>query len=112
MASKSFTTLPPNFLASEVGLRVKTTEISNSGVSPNERGTKIVPGGTIYPSNDSNAKGIVFEDVDVTDGNRPGSLIVGGYIFKNRLAATLDSNAKTALEAIGIHFEDAEGIVR
>ena len=32
---------------------------------------KYIKGGTIWPSNDGNAVGIVYEDVDVSEGNMP-----------------------------------------
>ena len=37
-------------------------------------GRKIVKGGTPWPSDDAKCKGIIFDDVDVTDGNAPATL--------------------------------------
>ena len=37
-------------------------------------GSKYVPAGAVIPSNDSNAVGILYEDVDVTTGAMPGSM--------------------------------------
>lgn len=60
-----------------------------------------IPMGSVYPSNDSNAIGIVYEDVDVTYGNMPGSVVTKGEIYADRLADELSENAKSALEAKG-----------
>lgn len=94
----------PNFLDSEVGLVQKTMEIPNTmGKQVEDR--KLVLGGTIFPSNDTYAKGIVFETIDVTDDKkRPGSVIVAGRIIKENLPEALDSNAENALKAIGFVF--------
>lgn len=66
----------------------KTREIPQSLAVTEDNGTKYVPMGTIYPSNDSNAKGIVYEDVDVTSGNMPGSVVLNGVVYENRLPIT------------------------
>ena len=63
-------------------------------------GRKIIKAGTIYPSNDANAIGVVFYDVDVTDGDQNGTLIVHGFIKKAALPANPSANAKSALKAI------------
>lgn len=69
-----------------------------------EDGTKYVPMGTAYPSNDGNAIGLLYEDVDVTTGNMPGSVITKGQIYEDRLPVALDAAAKTALVAKGFVF--------
>lgn len=58
-------------------------------VVTSENGTKHVPMGTAYPTNDANAIGIAYEDVDVTVGNMPGSVVTAGAtVFEDRLAIT------------------------
>lgn len=58
-------------------------------VVTSEDGTKHVPMGTAYPTNDGNAVGIAYEDVDVTVGNMPGSVVTGGaVVYEDRLAVT------------------------
>lgn len=102
-------TVRPNFLDSEVGLVLKTYEIEQSkGAADGTR--KLVAAGTPYPANDATAVGIVFESVDVTDGNAPGSLMVAGRVVKDSL--TIDSAAQTALEKLGIVFVTAPTITR
>ena len=106
------TTVLPNFLASEVGLITKTYNIASSGVVADDQGDKIVKGGTIYPTNDSGAEGIVFDDVDVSKGDHAGSLIVAGRIYKNRLHTPPEAEAITALNALGIIFVEAPETTR
>ena len=108
VVQKDFTTVP-NFLASEHMIqktRQATTEMSN--LTENNR--KFIKGGTVYPSNDANAEGIVFETVDVTDGNTPISVIVAGRIYKNRLHTAPTETAITAMK--DITFIDAPSMER
>ena len=66
----------------------ETREIAQSGAVEVADGTKYVPMGTAYPSNDSNAIGLTYEDVDVTVGNMPGSVVTKGIVYEDRLAVT------------------------
>ena len=50
--------------------------VSSSGVSADENGNKIVKAGTPFPANDSTCKGYLLHDVDVTQGDAPGTFIV------------------------------------
>lgn len=73
---------------------------------------KIVPMGTIYPANDGTAEGIVYEDIDVSTGDMPGSVVLSGRVYTNRLPVELNSAAETALKAKGFVFEDEPEITR
>ena len=88
-----------NFLKSSK-VQAFTTLVSDAGVSANAKGQKIVPAGTIYPANDATAEGIIYNDVDVTNGPQPGSLIVEAYILEDRLPVAPNAAAKTALKEI------------
>lgn len=57
-------------------------------VKTTDEGGKYVPAGTAYPTNDGNAVGIAYEDVDVTVGNMPGSVVTKGIVYEDRLAVT------------------------
>lgn len=103
-------TARPNFLESEVGLVLKTNEIPQSMGVADETGKKIVAAGTVFPSNDASAIGIVFETVDVTSGNAPGSVMVAGRVLKDAL--NIDSNAEAPLAAAGIVLVTAPTITR
>ena len=78
---------PGYFLAHEECTR-ETREISQTGAIVAENGGKYVPMGTAWPSNDGNAIGILYEDIDVTDGNMPGSVVTKGEVIEDRLAVT------------------------
>lgn len=88
-----------NFLASSK-FQNFTYQVSNEGVQPDERGRKIVKAGTILPANDSTAEGILFTDVDVTEGPQPGALLVEGYVLEERLPVAPTADAKAALTKI------------
>lgn len=94
-----------NILSSEVGLVLKTFEGTNA-MATTVGDKKIIKAGAVVPTNDSSAKGIVFEDVDITDDDKkPISVIVAGRVIKENLPVTVDSGAETALKANGIYFD-------
>ena len=78
---------PGWFLAHEECVR-ETKEIPQEGATVAENGGKYVKMGTVYPSNDENATGIVYEDVDVTSGDMPGSVVTKGVVYEDRLPVT------------------------
>lgn len=94
----------PNILESEVGLVLKTYTAEQTKAET--VGTKkIIKAGSVYPTNETGAIGIVFEDVDMTDdAKRPISVIVAGRVLEKRLPAVVDTTAKTELEKAGIVF--------
>ena len=97
------------WLASERSLRLVsyTAEDGNSQIVT-ENGRKIIKSGTVYPANGATAVGIVFQDVDVTDGDAPMSLMISGHVWESRLntgLSGLDDDAKAALAANGIFFD-------
>lgn len=97
----------PNFLESAVGL-VEKTEMVTRDKAETVDTKKLIYGGTVFPSNDGTATGIVFETVDMTDDEkRPASVIKAGRIYGNRLKTALSAAAKTALEAKGFVILDA-----
>lgn len=102
---------PGYFLAHEECTR-ETREIAQTGAITAENDSKYVKMGTVWPSNDANAIGIIYEDVDVTNGNMPGSVVTAGTVIESRLADTLDSAAKTALEEKGFKFVTVPTITR
>lgn len=110
--SKGVTYAPGWFLADNEDVTRQTREIKQSGAKTADNGGKYVPMGTVYPSNDSSAEGIVYEDVDVTTGNMPGSVVTSGKVYKNRLPVSLESDAQTALEAKGFVFFEESIVTR
>lgn len=97
---------PGWFLADNENCERKTRTIkqNDSQVKTADNNSKYMPMGSIFPANDGTAEGIVYEDVDVTSGDMPGSVVLKGTIYENRLPTTLDSGAKTALEKKGFVF--------
>lgn len=103
---------PGYFLAHEECER-KTREIAQSGATT--VGTKkYVKAGTFYPANDaSTVEGIVYEDVDVTTGDMPGSVVTQGVVYLDRLPASPESGVQNALEGKGFRFiATSPGVVR
>lgn len=87
---------------------VAKTFAKNDSAAATVDGRKIIKAGTIYPSNDSNAIGVVFYDVDVTDGDQNGTLIVHGFIKTGAIPANPTSDAKSALK--GVQFFPLEAV--
>lgn len=80
---------PGYFLAHEECVRETREMAQNSTlVQTAADGAKYIPMGTAYPTNDGNAIGIVYEDVDVTTGNMPGSVVTKGVVIEDMLAIT------------------------
>lgn len=101
---KGRTFAPGWFLESEAGVVRKTRQISQAGATTADDGTKYVKMGTIWPSNDASAAGIVYEDIDVTTGDMPGSVVLAGRVYEDRLPTAIATAAKTALEGKGFTF--------
>lgn len=91
---------PGWFLAHEECVR-KTQEIAQSGAVTADNGSKYVPMGKIWPSADGNAVGIVYEDVDVTSGDMPGSVVMSGVVYESRLADAADSYSSATVPSGG-----------
>lgn len=95
---------PGWFLAHEECER-KTRTIAQAGATTAANGSKYVKMGTFYPSNASGTvEGIVYEDVDVTTGNMPGSVVLKGTVYLDRLPVTPATGVQAALEAKGFKF--------
>ena len=111
LKSKKNVLLAPH-LAFEIGVQV-----SNTGVST-VNGKKIIPAGTpigattsvltkrdtvLSVTNNSstgaNAQGILRDDLDVTNGNANGTMVVLGVIDESK-CPTIDTTVKTALSHI------------
>jgi hypothetical protein len=98
-----------NFLASSKVI-AHTYQIDDTGITANAQGRKIVPAGTVYPSNDAEAIGITYTDTDVTEGPQPGSVLIDAWILEARLPVAPSATAKTALAAkSGIKFKQIGG---
>lgn len=72
----------------------------DSSLATTVGGRKIIKAGTIYPANDSTAQGIVFSDLDVTDGDVNGAVLIFGFVKTSALPVEPSAEAKTALNMI------------
>lgn len=88
----------------------KTITPSHAQVITNADGSKYVPAGAVYPTNNSSAIGILYEDVDVTGGAMPCSVITEGVIYGDKLPTAVDSDAASAMA--GIKIVTSPAIVR
>lgn len=81
---------PGWFLKNNEDCTRETREFAQNSalVKTADNGGKYVPMGTAYPTNDGNAVGIAYEDVDVSSGNMPGSVVTKGEVYEDRLAVT------------------------
>ncbi len=98
------------FLAHEECER-KTRQMTQAMATTAADGSKYVPMGTLYSvttgegaSATTEYIGFVYEDVDVTTGSMPGSVVTVGTVYEDRLPAAIAEAAKTALEAKGFKF--------
>lgn len=64
-----------------------------------EDGRKIVPMGSVFPN-----VGIIYEDIDVTNGAKPASVVTAGKIYRERVVS--------AAEIEGIIYKDEPTIER
>lgn len=96
------------FLADNENCTRVTAQIAqnHAAVVTRADGTKYVPAGSIIPSNDGYAVGILYENIDVTTGAMPGSIVTAGVVYKNRLPAAPENAAVSALT--GITFDNYE----
>lgn len=88
--SKGVSYAPGFFLVNNEDCSRETKQIAQNSalVVSTDEGGKYVPMGTAYPTNDGKAIGILYEDVDVTVGDMPGSVVTKGEVYEDRLAIT------------------------
>lgn len=97
----------PGWFLAEADCSRETRQIeqNHAQVVTGSNGAKHVPMGAFWPANSSGTvKGIVYEDVDVTSGAMPGSVVTKGVVYLDRLPAAPASGVQSALEALGFKF--------
>lgn len=74
-----------------------------SDLAVKENGRYIIKAGTPFPSNDANCTGIVLNDLDVTNGDQNGAVLVRGHIntakAEENAGITYDAACITALKS-------------
>ena len=111
------------FLASDENCTRETATIpaDHAAAVQRDNGRKVVPAGAVIPANDGTAVGILYEDIDVTEGAKAGSIVTAGTIYGDRLPEALSEDtteggetvpgAATALAGITV-IESAPTITR
>lgn len=119
VVSKGTTYAPGYFLANgdeNVIRETREASADSALVVTSEDGTKHIPAGTAYPTNDGEAEGILYEAVDVTNGDMPCSVITGNAtVYKDRLrvsgggdiVVSISVSAMSALSLKGFKFIDS-----
>jgi hypothetical protein len=95
-------------------LRLTKQAFAEDAVTASD-GSKYIPMGTLYTETHTETVegvetevtdyiGFVYEDVDVSTGDMPCSVVVKGVVYEDRLPAELTEASKTALVAKGFVF--------
>lgn len=79
---------------------IKKTFKMNDEAATTVNGRKIVKAGTVYPKNDATAVGMVLNDVDVTEGDADGALLVHGFVDKDKLPEAINELAAPKIPLI------------
>lgn len=79
-----------------------TIAANHSQAVTRDDGRKVVPAGAVIPSNDGNAVGILYEDIDVTDGAKIGSVVTNGIVYEDKLPAAIEATAEAVLGGITV----------
>lgn len=105
---------PGWFLFNDENCVRETRQIAQSGATTDGE-QKYVKMGTLYTETVDNSTvyvGFVYEDVDVTTGDMPGSVVTKGNVYLDRLPAELTSAQKEALETKGFVFATSPEVTR
>jgi len=86
----------------EACLRLTKTVSASHAQAVERQGRTVVPAGAVVPANDATAVGILYEEIDVTEGDAPGSVVVEGTVYGDRLPAALNQAAATAMTKIRV----------
>lgn len=94
--------IPPEILYNDhfVGMAYM---VSSTNITADSDGKKIVKAGSILPKNDATAKGVLLSDVDVTNGDAPGTIVIHGFVDNAKLVKngiTVTAEAIQALKMI------------
>ncbi len=77
-----------SWVGSEVGLVLKTTTVASSTVSAGADGRKVMKAGSLI-SDTKLGKVLLWNDIDVTEGDRIVSVMYAGYYIDSKLPASV-----------------------
>lgn len=106
MSEKTVILNRPNWLGSEVGRVVKTITVPATYAHVVEDGRMIVKSGTVFTTP---YLGILYDDIDITDGAKEASLMIRGSYIDAKLPASASTHA-SSFAAQGL-YAIAEGEV-
>lgn len=103
-----------NFLAS-AKYQNFTYQVDDTGITADKNGRKIVQAGTVFYKTETKttgegdnaqttttktAIGLIFADVDVTNGPQPAAVMVEGYVLEARLPKPVSAEDKASMTEI------------
>lgn len=88
----------PDHYVSIARMATKATKVG--GMVVNEGDRFIIKAGTIYPSNDDKAIGVVLQDYDVTESDVSMAIVLHGFIRLDRLSIPPSKEALKNLRMI------------
>lgn len=89
----------PSFVSSDHAVS-RTRTVTQDMAETDDKGRQVVKAGTVFPANDGTAEGILLAEVDVTEGNQPGGVMVEGYVYEARLPQNVTEEAKESMKEI------------
>lgn len=81
-----------SWVGSEVGLVLKTATIASTGVVAGADGRKVMKAGSLITDTQL-GKVLLWNDVDVTDGDRVVAVMFAGYYIDSKLPTSVASSA-------------------
>lgn len=92
------------FLTDDENCVRETRTIPQEGATTADNGGKYHKAGEVYPAQGDNAEGLLYEDVDVTNGDMPGSVVTKGHVTLSLLPQELTASTLDALSVKGFLF--------
>ena len=86
-SAKHILAMPDHYVSIARKATKATKAAEASGMVVKEGDRFIIKAGTIYPSNDSKAIGVVLQDYDVTESDASMAIVLHGFIRADRLPA-------------------------
>lgn len=81
-----------SWVGSEVGLVLKTATIASTSVEAGADGRKVMKAGSLV-TDTALGKVLLWNDVDVTDGDRVVSVMFAGYYIDSKLPTSVSASA-------------------
>lgn len=97
-----------NWLGSEVGRVLKsamitaTSAITKETVTTAEGTRTIARSGSVFVDSTLGIYGLIYNDTDITDGDKIGSVMVAGHYIAEKLPAVVSSENLTKFAAQGL----------